>query len=68
MLRSYTGMPRILVIALIFLSCAAAAQNTKNVEEVDGVYLLETMVVDGDTNTVVTQQQKLISGYLKSRS
>ncbi|MEM9051637.1 MAG: DUF4294 domain-containing protein [Bacteroidota bacterium] len=61
-------MPRILVIVLIFLSCAASAQTTKNVEEVDGVYLLETMVVDGDTIPVVTLQPKRISAYRKSRS
>jgi len=68
MLRLFQGMPRIFIPILLFFGCALNAQTTKNVEQVDGVYLLETMVIDGDTIPVVTLQPKRISAYRKSRS
>lgn len=61
-------MPKLLPIIAFFLAVVTHAQNPSNVEEVDGLYLLETVVIDGDTIPVVTLRPKRISAYRKSRS
>ncbi len=57
------------LILLSFLFCLSAkAQTGTNVDSYQGVYLLETIVIDGDTIPVVTLRTTHISSSRKSRS
>ncbi len=58
----------ILIIFLLALFGSIRAQAPTDVEEIDGVYLLETHVIDGDTIPVVTLRPQMVSAYRKSRS
>jgi hypothetical protein len=68
MLRLLIVMPKLLLFIAFFLAVAAQAQTPDNAEEVDGLYLLETVIIDGDTIPVVTLRPKRVSAYRKSRS
>jgi len=61
-------MLKFLPFIAFFLALTVKAQTPANVEEVDGLYLLETVVIDGDTIPVVTLRPKRVSAYRKSRS
>lgn len=60
------------LITIVFLSllfCLSAnAQTGTNVDSYQGLYLLETIVVEGDTIPVVTLRPAHISTYRKARS
>lgn len=60
------------VVFILFLSClfslSAKAQTGTNVDSYQGLYLLETVVVDGDTIPVVTLHPAHISSNRKARS
>jgi len=68
MLRLHIGMHKLFPLIFFFLAVAMEAQTPSNVEEVDGMYLLETVIVDGDTIPVITLRPKRVSAYRKSRS
>jgi hypothetical protein len=68
MLRLLISMPKLFTLIAFFLAVAVHAQTPENAEEVDGLYLLETVVIDGDTIPVVTLRPKRVSAYRKSRS
>lgn len=59
---------RYLLIGLFSLALSAEAQTPTRVDSVEGKYLLETVVVDGDTIPVVTLRTQYVSNYRKSRS
>lgn len=61
-------MLKLLTVITLFLAVVTQAQTPSNVEEVDGLYLLETVIIDGDTIPVVTLRPKRVSAYRKSRS
>jgi hypothetical protein len=61
-------MPKVLAVFLFLLALSTGAQTPTNGEEVDGMYLLQTIVVDGDTIPVVTLRPKRVSAFRKSRS
>ncbi len=59
---------RICYIGFFLLASSAMAQTTTNVDSVGGKYMLETVVVDGDTIPMVTLRTQYVSNYRKSRS
>ncbi len=58
----------VLIIALSPLWFAVSAQVPENVESHNGLYILETIVVDGDTIPIVTLRPTSISANRKKRS
>lgn len=61
--------PFISLVVFTFLFCLSAkAQTGTNVDSYQGVYLLETIIVDGDTIPVVTLRTAHISSNRKARS
>jgi hypothetical protein len=56
------------VFFFAFIAAETVAQKPSNAEEVDGLYLLESVVIDGDTVPVVTLRPKMVAAYRKSRS
>ena len=68
MLRLHIGMHKLLPVIVFFLAVGIQAQTPANVEEVDGLYLLETVIIDGDTIPVITLRPKRVSAYRKARS
>jgi hypothetical protein len=56
------------IVFFLFAASALAAQTPKGVESFEGVYLLETIVSDGDTIPVVTLRPATVSAQRKARS
>lgn len=55
-------------ISLLIFGSALSAQTPTEIISYDGLYLLETTVVDGDTIPMVTLNTALVSSMRKSRS
>lgn len=68
MVRFSIGMRIALIISLLLCAPFARAQTPSNGERVEGLYILESTVIDGDTIPVVTLRPKMVSAYRKSRS
>lgn len=56
------------IFFIVWFGLSANGQSGTNVSTHDGLYLLETMVVDGDTLPVVTLRTTYISSSRKARS
>jgi len=68
MMRFAIGMRYFFFIFSLTILAAASAQTPSNGEKVEGMYLLESTIIDGDTVPVVTLRPKMVSAYRKSRS
>ncbi len=58
----------LLAISMLILGSALSAQSPTEIISYDGLYLLETTVVDGDTIPMVTLNTAFVSSMRKSRS
>jgi hypothetical protein len=63
-MRAFIGS----IVAVLFTGSLAFSQKPMNVDEHQGLYLLETAVIDGDTIPVVTLRTTLVSDRRKARS
>jgi hypothetical protein len=61
-------MHKLFPFIFFIIAVSVHGQTPYNVEEVDGLYLLETVIVDGDTIPVITLRPKRVSAFRKSRS
>jgi hypothetical protein len=61
-------MRNYLFMVFFLAALATTGQSPTDVDEIDGVYLLESKVIDGDTIPVVTLRPKRVSAYRKARS